>query len=73
MCERKAYPHKVYMGRNRIRLRVNGAYVELIYFMLSDRINCKYQNIPNILIKVLLLLRLRRDSWIYLVFEIIAF
>ena len=25
MCERKAYPHKVYPDRNRIRLRVNGA------------------------------------------------
>ena len=26
-CERKAYPHRVYPDRNRIRLRVNGALV----------------------------------------------
>ena len=26
MCERKAYPHRVYRDRNRIQLRVNGAW-----------------------------------------------
>ena len=29
-CERKAYPHRVYPDKNRIRLRVNGALVTIV-------------------------------------------
>ena len=31
-CERKAYPHRVYLDRNRIWLRVNEASVLMVTF-----------------------------------------
>ena len=38
-CERKAYPHKVYPDRNRIRLRVNGALVGAAHDFNSQFLN----------------------------------
>ena len=39
-CERKAYPHRVYPDRNRIRLRVTGAFV--CFFTMYTMIDCVY-------------------------------
>ena len=34
-CERKAYPHRVYPDRNRIRLRVNGTIQDTLDYCLA--------------------------------------